>query len=98
MKRISCHGSHANFMRAGITQCPRCYKHLDRLCSECGARVTNINPLVTTCDEVCTRAKRLGLTREMVLKREAQAMPFEEDDGELSERIAAGRRSYTPST
>lgn len=96
MKRASCQGSHASFVRAGVTQCPHCFKHLDRLCTECGARVTNINSLVTTCDEVCTRAKRLGLTREMVLKREAKAMPFEEDPAEFHERIAAGKRSYTP--
>ena len=34
-----------------------------RLCVVCGARVTNTNPKVSTCDAVCGRARRAGRTR-----------------------------------
>ena len=33
-----------------------------RLCQICGARVRNLNPRVTTCDGLCTRAKKNGVS------------------------------------
>ncbi len=35
-----------------------------RLCVVCGARVTNKNPKVRTCDAICTIAKDGKITRE----------------------------------
>lgn len=34
-----------------------------RPCVICGARVRNQNPKTTTCDEICTAAKKSGRTR-----------------------------------
>lgn len=43
-----------------------------RRCVICGARVRNQNPKTTTCDEVCTGAKRTGRTRQEQLKWEME--------------------------
>ncbi len=34
-----------------------------RGCEICGAKVTNLNPKTTTCDPICTRAKKHGVDR-----------------------------------
>jgi hypothetical protein len=36
----------------------------NRVCVICGAKVRNMNPRCNTCDPICTRAKKNGLTRE----------------------------------
>lgn len=45
---------------------------MSRLCIVCGARVTNQNPKANTCDNVCTRAKYHGLSRESQLHRDME--------------------------
>jgi hypothetical protein len=42
-----------------------------RLCTVCGARVSNQK--ATTCDELCTRAKKSGLSRAEQCKRDEDA-------------------------
>jgi hypothetical protein len=50
-----------------------------RTCEICGARVTNINPKVTTCGPICTEAKNSGRTHKHQMRREAEkALNFEE--------------------
>jgi hypothetical protein len=52
-----------------------------RLCEVCGARVTNINPAVTTCDTICTRARNVGWSRERQLRYESRHKePMEKAD------------------
>lgn len=87
MKRKSCKPTHEGMFLVGLTQCPHCLTSLYeedftgpvRLCTECGARVTNINLKVTTCSNACTLAKRQGLTRQMVEKRQANNEPWQDD-------------------
>lgn len=43
-----------------------------RTCEICGALVTNINPKVTTCGPICTRAKHAGRTLKHQMRREAE--------------------------
>lgn len=50
-----------------------------RKCVICGARVRNQNPKTTTCDSICTLAKRLGLSRNQAAIKLADKLEDEKD-------------------
>jgi hypothetical protein len=58
-------------------------------CEICGARVTNMNQRTTTCSDLCTRAKRNGITRVGQIKRD---MKQEQRDERLGFWQGAGQR------
>jgi hypothetical protein len=52
---------------------------VNRACEVCGARVTNMNPRTTTCDPICTRAKKAHRTRSQQIHHE-ESLPYPEHD------------------
>jgi hypothetical protein len=54
------------------------FKRKIRKCVICGARVTNQNPLTTTCDGICTRARNNNISRFQQVIRDMEREELEE--------------------
>lgn len=58
---------------------PHRVQRIVRRCVLCGAKVHNQNPRTNTCDEICTRAKHAGRTRQQQIVFEQEKPPFEDE-------------------
>ena len=64
---------------------------MERLCIICGAKVLNINSETNTCSPTCTKAKKMGLTREEETIKEI----IKEEEREIEEGyVYASLRNY----
>lgn len=56
------------------------------LCVVCGARANTMNSRNTTCDNICTRARDAGITREQQLDRDMHEHPWTDEPSQPEDR------------